>query len=369
VRNKPKADTGVLMKNTDKTAAKPSDNKEKKTAAPENNRIRQMKKAVRYQIVLAAGTLLVVIVLVFAMTSAWYTNVAKTSSLSFTVDSWGYSPENITVSNEAFTVAPGTSGIIPLTIDNSSGDEQVKITVTVSKDAMASEIKQRLYFYADKSDTVNGEEVFRLYLGGTEADSYVYTIMPGQQLITSGENKNDVSLKWTWVYDRLGYYFRGTVTQGNAAGEGTVGIDEFIRPIEYDLDSAVFSNGELASVGSVTFGQLLTDISSHDGYDGTVSSSDAAVALNRKYYPVSVDSGGRGIWAYFCTESEINSGIVYDTDTLPTVGTITASLNFTAVNIPVQEETTETTAALTNPLFKAVYATASDIQCRQRLFV
>ena len=74
------------MKNTDKTAAKPSDNKEKKTAAPENNRIRQMKKAVRYQIFLAAGTLLVVLVLVFAMTSAWYTNVAKTSSLSFTVE-------------------------------------------------------------------------------------------------------------------------------------------------------------------------------------------------------------------------------------------------------------------------------------------
>ena len=322
------------MKNTEKNTAKPADKKETNAASPEDNKIRQMKKAVRYQIFLAAGTLLVVIVLVFAMTSAWYTNVSKMSSLSFSVDAWGYSIENITVPKEALAVAPGGSGVIPLRADNSTGSEKVRITVSVSKDSMLSELKQRLYFYADKTENVNNENVSRLYLGSSETgSSYTYTLLPGQVLVLSNDYYNDVPLKWAWVYDRLGYYFYGTVTGGEYSN---VAVSEYIRPIEYDLNNAVFSNGELESVDGISLDDLLADVSSHDGYAGTVSASDAVVALNRKYYPVSVDSEGKGIWAYFCTESEIDSGINYDSTQLAAIASnINVTLTIEAENIPV----------------------------------
>ena len=337
------------MKNSEKNTAKPADNKETKAAAPEDNKIRQMKKAVRYQIFLAVGTLLVVIVLVFAMTSAWYTNVSKMSSLSFSVDAWGYSAENITVPKEALAVAPGGSGVIPLRVDNSTGSEKVRITVSVSKDSMPSELKQRLYFYADKTEAVNNENVSRLYLGSSEADSYTYTLLPGQVLVLSNDYYNDVPLKWAWVYDRLGYYFRGTVTGGE---NSNVAVSEYVRPIEYDLNNAVFNeNGELVSVDGTSLDDILYDVSSRDGYAGTVSASDAVVALNRKYYPVSVDSEGKGIWAYFCSESEINSGINYDTNQLAAIASsINVTLNITAENIPVVIEEVSTDADLRNAL-------------------
>ena len=70
----------------------------------------------------------------------------------------------------------------------------------------------------DKTEAVNNENVSRLYLGSSEADSYTYTLLPGQVLVLSNDYYNDVPLKWAWVYDRLGYYFRGTVTEGENPG-------------------------------------------------------------------------------------------------------------------------------------------------------
>lgn len=336
------------MTDLSNNTAKPSETNEVNSAPPKQTRMRQMKKAVRFQIFLAVGSLLVVAVLIFAMTSAWYTNVSKMSSLLFSVDVWGYSSDNISVSNEVFSIAPGASGIIPISIDNSGVNEKVKVNVSVSKSSMNSELKQRIFFFADTSKTVNNETVSRLYLGGTEDNSFSYVLLPGHELIMTSDYYNDVPLKWQWVYDRLGYYFRGTVIDGE---NSNVMVEEYIRPIEYDLDSAVFdADGELVSVAGTTLDQLLAAVSSCDGYEGSVSSDDAVTALDRKYYPIAVDSDNHGIWAYLCSESEINSGIIYDTELPSSQPNISATLNITAVNVPMVIENVSTTVDLRDAL-------------------
>ena len=298
--------------------------------------IGRMKKMVRRQAILAGATLLIVVILLFAMTSAWYTNVSKVSSLTFRAEAWGFDPENISVSDHTVNVAPGTSGIVPLTIDNTSSSDSVRVYVTASKLQMErDELRKRIFFYADTSRVVENENVSRIYLGATEEDSYDYTLLPGMELILSDEYHSDVPIKWEWVYDMVGYYFRGTVTGGIAT------INEYLRPIEYDLDRAVFdldgegATGNLVSVGSTTVEELLEDVSSHDGYEGTIDMNDAVtVGQNYVFYPVSVDGNDHGVWAYLCTYSEIESGIDFDTSLSGELGDIIANFTVTAVNLP-----------------------------------
>lgn len=303
----------------------------------ENSELTRIKKVTRKQFMLAIGTLAVVAVLLFAMTSAWYTNVSKVSGLKFKTESWGFDADKIVISAESISAAPGSTGIVPINIDNSEKNDKVKIYVTVSKKLMDYEMQKRIFFYADTSEVINGETVSKVYVGSTDDNYYEYTILPGQQLILSDDYHNDVPIKWQWVYDMEGYYFHGTV------GDDSVTADEFLRPIEYDLDDAIFditgnnATGKLESVGGVTAENFLRDLSQRDGYEGTIDVENAVTSGNRTFYPVDVDDNGTGVWAYLCTYGEIETGINYDTE-ISGDADITASLNITAVNMPVQPE-------------------------------
>lgn len=317
--------------------------------------------------------------------------MAKTSNLTFQTESWGFDADKITigdtsVKNYSIPIAPGTSGIIPLTVDNSGKDaETVQIGVTVSKaelddkgnPEMDVELQKRIFFYADTDktytfhegkDTESKETVSKVYLGISAPNNYTYTILPGQKLTMNEVFYNDVPLKWEWVYDMLGYYFRGTVVKDEGV-QDSVAVDEYLRPIEYDYDNdtPVFAeNGQLESVKDMKAVDFLKEIAANDGYEGTIHSSEAvSIEVEVKngdttetqtkiYYPVEVDETGYGVWAYLCTKDEILEGIAYDTalSKEKNAVTATATIVLTANNVPAKVETasteTELITALTN---------------------
>lgn len=319
-----------------------------KTAEPQMKRV---KKVVRRQAILAGGTLIIAVILIFAMTSAWYTNVSKVSSLTFKAEAWGFDPEKIEVSDTEVVVAPGTSGVVPLQIDNSESRDSVKIYVTASKLQMNAGLRNRIFFFADTAEVSNGETMSRIYLGSTDDNAFSYTLMPGQKLILSDDYYSDVPVKWEWVYDMVGYYFRGTVTE-----ENNVIIDEYLRPISYDLDSATFDlygenpTGQLLTVGGDSLEDFLADVASTDGYEGTINPENAVTKGTNNYYPVQVDGDGHGVWAYLCNYNEIQNGISFDTALSNELDDIVATFNVTAVNLPSRVEVVSTVSELTSAL-------------------
>ncbi|MBQ7646832.1 MAG: hypothetical protein IJS94_06145 [Clostridia bacterium] len=326
---------------------KGSENTRQVISVEKSAELKRIKKTTRRQIILAVGALMVVVVLIFALTSAWYTNVSKVNSLRFKTEAWGFDVDKINVSGNSISIAPGMSGIIPISIDNSDNAEKVKVFVTVSKTQMDTELQKRIFFYADTTDTVNSETVAKKYLGSTDADYYEYLLLPGEQLILNDDYYSDVPIKWEWVYDMLGFYFRGTV------GDEMVIYDEFLRPIEYDLDKAVFDingdqgTGQLLSVDGIPAENVLYNISSTDGYDGRVDFSAGVSVGTRTYYPVDVDGNGFGVWAYLCSYGEIETGIVYDTNMSgEDIGEIIATLNISTVSLPAKSEKVSTESAL-----------------------
>lgn len=361
--------------------------------------VKTLQKRVRMQAITAVASIAALLVLVFAMTAAWYTNVAKTSDLMFQTEAWGFDEKNIIIGNTV-PVAPGESGIVPLVVDNSANTDSVKVGVTVSKNEVPSnsdaaqleELRKRIYFYADTAHTYefegealavdeNGqatiapqqETVSRVYLGSADTESYTYEILPGQKLSLSEDYYNDVPIKWMWTYDMLGYYFRGTVT-ADESGNGTVAVDEYIRPIEYDYAYAVFDTtvtmvdgvaqngedfGQLVSTGELSRNEFLAQISAADGYHGQINvnrSKRIAPAegetMAHIYYPVEVDENGIGVWAYLCNKNEIEAGILFD-NALGSAEegiSLIARVVFTAVNIPAAEREVDSATALEEAL-------------------
>ncbi len=314
-----------------------------------DEKMRRVRRVVRSQALLAGGTLLVVVILIFAMTAAWYTNVSRTSTLTFKAESWGFDPDNITVGTAAIGAAPGRSGIVPIEIDNSKSADPVKIYVNVSKSEMSEELKRRIFFYADTSEEISGEMVSRVYVGALRDGAYAYDILPGQKLVMSDDFCSDVPLKWRWVYDMEGYYFRGTVNNVSATAE------EYIRPVEYDLDRATFekTNGVPTGAPVTIYGksvaEFLDDVSSRDGYEGRVDASDARVIGSSSYYPVKVDENGSGIWLYLCSYAEIDQGISYDTN-LGENTEFEAKITVTAVSVPSEVKNVSSAAELASAL-------------------
>lgn len=309
-----------------------------KKAETENNSeaVVQMKRAVQRQIALVCGAVLLIVVLIFAMSVAWYTNVAQTGGLTFETESWGFDPDKITISEEdaVYTVAPGASGLIPLTVDNTGNADAIRAVVNISKKDMSENEQKRIFFYADTPKTYvfaskeNGdpedrsETVSRVWLGTDPAESYAYEIGGGEKLTLTRSVSGDVPLKWMWVYDMEGYYFRGTVKDDG------VTVDEYLRPLEYDLDQAVFdetegsaTKGQLLRIGTQSKAEFLKKVYDADGFDGTVDITDGQVDASmvknvdgKVYYKVAVEEDGSGVWAYLNTWDEIHEGITYDNE-------------------------------------------------------
>ena len=338
--------------------------------------VKSFKKRILLQAMIAVASVALIAVLMFSMTAAWYTNVAKTSSMTFKAESWGFDSENITVSSEAIAITPGTKGVIPLTVDNSTGEESVRIRVNLSKVSSDEtetqqrnlELEKRIYFYADAAKTFEfgeGEEkttetVSKVYIGASETDSYSYTILPGNILSLSEEYYNDTPIYWEWVYDMLGYYFYGTVDEAAV-------ITEYIRPIEYDYDEAVFDTdessenyGQLVSIGDKTKAEFLAELSGADGYEGAINLEDATYSQKIKvigegtskkiYYPVQVDEEGYGVWAYLATFSEIEEAIIYDSQLAGSDTSITVTMKITAFNVDTETKSVTSVAELNTAL-------------------
>lgn len=234
------------------------------------------------------------------MTAAWYTNVVKTSDLTFEAAAWGFEGE-VQLEDTAITAAPGDSGVVTMRVNNRSSD-LVIASVNASKVGMSTDMQKRIYFYVDTASDSNGEIMDRVYLNN--AGSYSYTLLGNDEIILTDEYHNDALLKWEWVYDVLGYYYKAV------PGSNGQTILEYLRPIVYDLDSATFDeNGLLLTVdGVTTVSQFLAQLTRTDGYPGVLDIPEQAAKAG--LFPVDAEND---IWLYLCNQSEIEVNTNEDT--------------------------------------------------------
>ena len=275
--------------------------------------LRSAQQRIFWQIGLVLVTVVLTIVIVFTMTSAWYTNVVQTSGMVIQAESWGFEGE-IEVDESVIVASPGDEGAISLKVNNTN-ETTTAVSVAVSKARIAdSEMQKRLYFYVDTQMTRNGEVMEQVYLN--TQDSYTYTLFGGQTLALTEEMHSDVPLKWQWVYDVLGYYVLGTWSNER----DSLTEMEYLRPIEYDYDEATTTfrteEGELLMElgtvdGETTVDEFLVEFSRKDGYSGTI---DPNQKKGNGYYPVAVDENGYGVYAYLCTYTDIELATQYDTN-------------------------------------------------------
>ena len=269
----------------------------------QNNVLKKLRKKVFIQGAIALQTLIIAVALIFGMSAAWYNNVLQTSGLQFQAEAWGFSGHVSVINPSDLVIAPGEDGIIGIVIENSN-DEMLDATVRVTKDQMPEEMRKRMFFYVDTPTNRNGEMLDRVYVNAVSG--YTYTVLDGTSLVITEDRKNDAPLQWQWVYDMLGYYFLGTVA------EEAVTVQEYLRPVEYDLDRATFdADGQLKTVDGVTaVADFLQNLAATDGYAGEIT----AVAEMPGYYQVAVDEDGYGVWIYLCNWEDIQEATAYDTN-------------------------------------------------------
>lgn len=330
----------------------------------QNNRsftgLDRIRRSIRRQGLLAVATVLLTGALIFAMTSAWYTNVAQTSGLTFTTQQWGFQDGKIVVTDQPIAAFPGTNGVVSMEITNNA-TTLTSVGVNVNTQLLSEEMKKRLFFYVEETRKENNETVDRTYVGAS--GRYFYTLLPGERIYMSDMEYNTAPLKWEWVYDMLGYYVYG---QGNS--DGSVTVNSYLRPIEYDYTQATFETtaseesqnkqvGRLLTVdGTTTAGEFLQKISQTDGYPGQI---DPTRVTAYGYYPVEVAADGSGVWAYLCTYSEVEQGIAYDSalgSNQENTG-FTVTINFTAQS----ESSVETRVSTAEGLQDALDAQDSDV--------
>lgn len=295
-----------------------------------------MRNSVYRQALLVGLVVLLILVLIFAMSAAWYTNVVKTGDLVFQVEQWGFTG-NVEISDVPVLAAPGDSGVIGLTMSN-TGNDLVAADVSILKTAMSTDMQKRLYFYADTSAVIGDETVEQIYLNSSQ--SYTYEIFSKGMLSLSETVYNDVQIKWCWVYDVLGYYVQGTLD----GTTGKVQVVEYLRPVEYKYDEAKTTfdeNGKLLTIdGVTTTAEFLSDLSGKDGYPGVLTVTDENWTADG-FYPVSVDANGTGVWVKMLSYSEIEKEIITDTamGTGETSVEAKARVVITAENVLMDAET------------------------------
>lgn len=282
-----------------------------------NERVAAAKKRVIKQGVLIVFVALVTSVLLFAMTTAWFTNVIGAGDLTFRAEAWGFDG-SVNVSSEPIKAAPGDSGIVSLRLQN-TGEVASLATVSISKAFMDTELQKRVYFYADKPAVINGETVQKRYL--SNAGGFSYGLFPGDELILEELIHTDVQLKWEWVYDVVGYYFR--LTQDGEEYR----VEEYLRPVEYSCDDAIYdAEGNLVMVDANTdVATFLANLTASDGYPGAfrmaadpdsgenilVDANDDPVQTTYGWYPIDKENN---IWLCLCKKDEIARNTAWDTD-------------------------------------------------------
>lgn len=295
--------------------------------------VSEAKKRIYKQAGLALTAILVTVALLFAMSTAWYSNVLEAGSLTFQAEKWELNADHVS-SNGNVVAQPGTRGILPVSYKNTS-DSIVNAYVNVSKEQMDVPLQKRIYFYTETPYTVgsgeNAETVARRYL--TNGTAAPYTVLSMGQLTMSDDFCTvDTPIYWEWVYDLLGYYVRLEPT-----GDGSVIEKEYLRPIVYDYDKATFDeNGNLATVDGKHMDHFLQDITAEDGYLNKFVESNITTdsKTGTKYY--TVDNDNQNTLGYYTairllTKQEIAEANLWDTEH--------AGASFNNVKITITGET------------------------------
>lgn len=265
--------------------------------------LQQSKANIRRQASMAIVAVAVTVVLCFAMTVAWYSNVLHTSDLTFKAETWDFQFEgNVSLrSTGDIMAAPGDHGVISLSVANISDEANVLasqtnvstigVNVNIDKSSMAT-MATRLYFYVEDPYSQNNEYVERQYI--STQDTYQYVIYPGHTLTISEEYSNDFPLEWEWVEEVLGYYVRGRLNS-----DGSITNPEYIMPVVYDTNKAVYdSEGYLISVNGVEVEEWLVDnYLSKDGFEG-----ETLREAGNDYYYIAPD-----LYLYLCNQEEIEA--------------------------------------------------------------
>lgn len=257
---------------------------------PENTDISALKRRIVRQGVLTALALVMTLLLVFTGAVAWYTNVAQVQELTVQTNAWGFSG-TVTLNGDTaaragavLAAAPGSDTPLSLTMTN-DGDAPAEAFVTVDKSGLDAELQKRLYFYVDAAQTVQPqavvsaegetaqtpaeEPVAEAWLHG--GNPYAYTLLPKDRVDTE-KTEGVAQLRCRWVYDLTGYYFTGSVavkrnTETEELTAGEVTEKAYLRPVEYDYDTAQFDeSGALTKVGEQTLAAFLTGLAETDGY-------------------------------------------------------------------------------------------------------
>ncbi len=278
--------------------------------------VSEAKKRIYKQAGLALTAILVTVALLFAMSTAWYSNVLEAGSLTFQAEKWELNADHVS-SNGNVVAQPGARGILPVSYKNTS-DSIVNAYVNVSKEQMDVPLQKRIYFYTETPYTVgsgeNAETVARRYL--TNSTAAPYTVLSMGQLTMSDDFCTvDTPIYWEWVYDLLGYYVRLEPT-----GDGSVIEKEYLRPIVYDYDKATFDeNGNLATVDGKHMDHFLQDITAEDGYLNKFVESNFTTdsKTGAKYY--TVDNDNQNALGYYTairllTKQEIAEANLWDTE-------------------------------------------------------
>lgn len=278
--------------------------------------VSEMKARIYKQAGLALTAILVTVALLFAMSTAWYSNVLEAGSLTFQAEKWELNADHVS-SNGNVVAQPGARGILPVSYKNTS-DSIVNAYVNVSKEQMEVPLQKRIYFYTETPYTVgsgeNAETVARRYL--TNSTAAPYTVLSMGQLTMSDDFCTvDTPIYWEWVYDLLGYYVRLEPTN-----DGGVIEKEYLRPIVYDYDKATFDeNGNLATVDGEHFEKFLLKLSETDGYLNNFTAGTESYTgtdgVSVTYYIVDKEVNAASFTAIrLLTKQEIAEANLWDTE-------------------------------------------------------
>lgn len=284
--------------------------------------VSEAKKRIYKQAGLALTAILVAVALLFAMSTAWYSNVLEAGSLTFQAEKWELNADHVS-SNGNVVAQPGARGILPVSYKNTS-DSIVNAYVNVSKEQMDVPLQKRIYFYTETPYTVerkgnvegesNKETVARRYL--TNSTAAPYTVLSMGQLTMSDDFCTvDTPIYWEWVYDLLGYYVKLVPTS-----DGGVSESEYLRPIVYDYDKATFDeNGNLATVDGEHFEKFLLKLSETDGYLNNFTAGTESYTgtdgVSVTYYIVDKEVDAASFTAIrLLTKQEIAEANLWDTE-------------------------------------------------------
>ena len=269
------------------------------------------------QALFALAALATLGVLLYSLTTAWYTNVAETTELVFETESWGFEGQ-VKALDTGLLLAPGQSACAALSVTN-DGEQINQITVTVDKSAMPEELQKRIYFYVPATVKQHEETVECVYL--SPYGGYSYRVMPKSTLLLTANSAADAPVRCEWVYDLLGYYVYGTLDKDNKlitaeqikAGNRTdVAAPVYIRPVEYDYDKAIFQDDKLLTVDGDKVDDFVKDLLAADGY----KNADTITTVG-DYYAVNTtgtsETEQTGLWLYLCTQPEIKAATELDT--------------------------------------------------------